>query len=114
MNNENEVGRLWLGGDNNIVIRKNEKGQFINSKEEVKDWVHFLNNPWSGDSIYYEVTPTYGHEPNWTATKIVVVYDSIDAHICAVGATPQEAITAVDNFLKELTDKYYKEKDGEK
>ena len=24
MNNENGVGRLWLGGDHNIVIRKNE------------------------------------------------------------------------------------------
>lgn len=109
MNNENEVGRLWLGGDHNIVIRKNEAGQFINSKEEVKDWVHFLNNPWSEDSIYYEVTPAYGHEYNWTATKVVVAYDSIDAHVCAIGATPQEAITAVDNLLKELTDKYYKE-----
>lgn len=73
-----------------------------------------MNNPWSEDSIYYEVTPTYDREYNWTATKVVVVYDSIDAHVCAVGATPQEAITAVDNFLKELTDKYYKEKDGEK
>ena len=111
MNNENAVGTMWLGGDHNIIIRKNEAGEFVNPEDEVKDWVHCLNNPWSGTSVYYEVTPTYGHETNWTATLIVVVYDSIDAHVCAVGATPQEAITAVDNFLKELTEKYYEEKD---
>lgn len=44
MNNENAVGALWLGGYHNIVIRKNEVGQFINSKDEVKDWIHLKKN----------------------------------------------------------------------
>ena len=35
MNNENAVGTLWLGGDHNIIIRKNEAGEFINPEEEV-------------------------------------------------------------------------------
>ena len=109
MNNENAVGTMWLGGDHNIIIRKNEAGEFVNPESEVKDWVHCLNNPWSGTSIHYEVTPTYGHESSWTATFIVIVYDSIDAHVCATGNTPQEAITAVDNFVRELTGKYYEE-----
>ena len=108
MNNENAVGTLWLGGDHNIIIRKNEAGEFINPEDEVKDWIHCLNNPWSGTSMSYEVTPNYS-ESGWMATKTIVVYDSIDAKICAIGSTPQEAITAVDNFLKELTEKYYEE-----
>ena len=112
MNNETAVGTMWLGGDHNIIIRKNETGEFINPEDEVKDWVHYLNNPWSGTSSYYEVTPTYSHESNWTATKIVVVYDSINAHVCAIGSSPQEAITAVDNLLQELTEKYYEEEDN--
>lgn len=111
MEDKRHVGSMWLGGTHEVPIEQDKDGKFINSEQEIKDWVHYLNNPWSGTSSYYEVTPTYGHESNWTATKIVVVYDSIDAHVCAVGATPQEAITAVDNFLKELTEKYYEEED---
>lgn len=56
----------------------------------------------------YEVTPNYS-EGGWIATKIVVVYDSIDARICARGNTPQEAITACEEAIKILTEKYYKE-----
>ena len=107
------VGSMWLGAGHEVFIEQDDEGKFINPEDEVRDWVHCLNSPWSGMSMSYEVTPTYGHESNWTATKIVVVYDSIDAHVCAVGAAPQEAITAVDNFLKELTEKYYEEEDDD-
>ena len=113
MNNEKAVGTLWLGGEHNIIIRQNEDGSFVNPEDEIKDWVHCLNNPWSGTSMYYEVTPDYHHETNWTATKIVVVYDSIDAHVSATGDTPQEAITTVDKFVKELTEKYYTEEEDD-
>ena len=102
------VGSMWLGAGHEVFIEQDKDGKFINSEDEVKDWVHCLNNPWSGTSMSYEVTPNYS-DSGWMATKTIVVYDFIDAKICAVGAIPQEAITAVDKFLKELTEKYYEE-----
>lgn len=110
MNNENAVGTLWLGGDHNIIIRKNEAGEFINPEDEVKDWVHCLNNPWSGTSIYYEVHPNYQGE-GWIAEKTVIVYDFIEAKVSGAGNTPQEAITACEEAINVLTEKYYEEED---
>ena len=58
--------------------------------------------------MLYEVTPNYS-ESGWMATKTIIVYDSVDVKICAGGATPQEAITACDEAIKILTEKYCEE-----
>ena len=102
------VGSMWLGETHEVPIEQDKDGKFINSEQEIKDWVHLLNNPWSGTSMLYEVTPNYS-ESGWVATKIIIVYDSVDAKIRAAGATPQEAITACDEAIKILTEKYYEE-----
>lgn len=104
------VGSMWLGETHEVPIEQDKDGKFINSEQEIKHWVHFLNNPWSGTSTSYEVTPNYS-ESGWIATKTIVVYDSIDAKICAEGDTPQEAITACEEAIKVLTEKYYGEED---
>lgn len=110
MEDKRRVGSMWLGETHEVPIGQDKNGKFINSEQEIKDWVHCLNNPWSGTSMFYEVTPNYT-EGGWMATKTVVVYDSIDAKICAGGATPQEAITACEEAIKVLTEKYYKGED---
>ena len=104
------IGSMWLGETHEVPIEQDKDGKFINSEQEIKDWVHLLNNPWSGTSMSYEVTPNYS-ESGWVATKTIVVYDFIDAKICAGGATPQEAITACDEAIRVLTEKYYEEED---
>lgn len=110
MDKEINVGLLWLGGDHNIEIKKLNDDTFVNPEDEIKDWVHCLNNPWSGTSIYYEVHPNYQGE-GWISEKTVIVYDFIEAKISATGNTPQEAITACEETIKVLTDKYYEEED---
>lgn len=107
------IGKLWTGDDDHIlIISKDETGVFINSQDELKDWVYALNNPWSGTSMSYNVYPNY-REGGWIATKTVIVYDSIDAEILASGDTPQDAITNVDQLIIDLSNTYHKEdKDG--
>jgi hypothetical protein len=101
------VGTIWYGNSvPETYIEKDENDEFINKESDIKDWIHCLNNPWSGTSMHYEVVPNYGSD-GWVATKVVVVYDTLDASISAKGASPQEAITAVDIALKVLTEKYY-------
>ena len=41
--------------------------------------------------------------------KTVVVYDTVDVKISAVGNTPQEAVAACEEEIGALTKKYYKE-----
>ena len=81
---------------------------FVNPKNEIEDWVHYLNNPWSDTSMGYEVDPNEDGK-GWTAKKTVVVYDTVDAEISAVGNTPQEAVAACEEEIKILTEKYCKE-----
>lgn len=103
------VGSMWLGAKTpEVHIKKDREGNFINAEDEIKDWVYCLNNPWSGTSMHYEVNPNYLGE-GWVATKTIIVYDFIDAKICANGPTPQEAITACDEAIRVLTEKYYVE-----
>ena len=109
MEDKRRVGSMWLGRGHEVFIEQDKDGKFINPEDEIKDWVHCLNNPWSGTSMSYEVTPNYS-ESGWMATKTIVVYDFIDAKICAKGDTPQEAITACEEAIKVLTEKYYEEK----
>ena len=110
MEDKRRVGAMWLGQGHEVFIEQDQDGKFINPEDEIKDWVHCLNNPWSGTSMSYEVTPNYS-ESGWMATKTIIVYDFIDAKICAGGATPQEAITACEEAIKVLTEKYYEEED---
>lgn len=110
MEDKRRVGSMWLGQGHEVFIEQDKDGKFINPEDEIKDWIHFLNNPWSGTSMSYEVTPNYS-ESGWMATKTIVVYDFIDAKICAGGDTPQEAITACEEAIKVLTEKYYEEED---
>lgn len=110
MEYKRRVGSMWLGQGHEVFIEQDKDGKFINPEDDIKDWVHCLNNPWSGTSMSYEVTPNYS-ESGWMATKTIVVYDFIDAKICARGDTPQEAITACEEAIKVLTEKYYEEED---
>ena len=109
MNNEKVVGSLWCGGKT-IEIKKLDD-TFVNPKDEVEDWVHYLNHPWSDTSMGYEVDPNEDGK-GWPAKKTVVVYDTVDAEIRAVGSTPQEAVAACEEEIRALTEKYYK--DGKK
>lgn len=111
MEDKRRVGSMWLGETHEVPIEQDKDGKFINSEQEIKNWVHFLNNPWSSTSMSYEVTPNYS-ESGWMAIKTIVVYDSIDAKICAGGDTPQEAITALEKAIKVLTEKYYEEENN--
>lgn len=106
MNEEVVVGLLWCGGKN-VEIKKSGNS-FINPKDEIEDWVHYLNNPWSDTSMGYEVDPNENGK-GWTAKKTVVVYDTVDAEIFAVGNTPQEAVAACEEEIKILTEGYCKE-----
>ncbi len=112
MGNNNEVfnvGLIWPGGDKySIAITQDEEGNFLNKERDIEDWVHCLNNPWSGTSMSYEIYPNYqNHEyEEWIARKKVIVYDSLDACIAARGATPKEALENLEDFILEVTKKY--------
>ena len=107
MNKEVVVGLLWCGGKT-IEIKK--LGDiFINPKNEIEDWVHYLNNPWSDTSMGYEVDPNEDGK-GWIAKKTVVVYDTVDAEISIVGSTPQDAVAACEEEIRALTEKYCKDK----
>lgn len=105
MNKEIVVGSLWCGGKT-IEIKK-LGDTFVNPENEIEDWVHYLNNPWSDTSMGYEVNPN-GNGDGWTAEKTVVVYDTVDAEIRAIGSTPQEAVAACEEEIRALTEKYCK------
>ena len=109
------VGRIWMGNTvPETVIKRDYSGNYINSIDELKDWAHCLNNPWSGTSMNYAVYPNYSGEGwAWIACKEVIVYDSLTACIEAGGNTPQEAITRVDEFIEEVTESYYDETEDE-
>lgn len=107
MNNEVVVGLLWCGGKT-IEIKK-LGNTFVNPKNEIEDWVHYLNHPWSNTSMGYEVDPNED-DKGWTAKKTVVVYDTVDAEIFMVGNTPQEAVAACEEEIRALTKKYCKDK----
>ena len=103
---EYNVGLIWSGDEeHSTVIKQDENGVFLNTEEELKDWVYALTHPWSNTSMHYEATPNYQGE-GWIARKTVVVYDNLDAVVATQGSTPQEAITACEDFIKELSDKY--------
>lgn len=106
MNEEVVVGLLWCDGKN-VEIKKSGNS-FINPKDEIEDWVHYLNNPWSNTSMGYDVYPNEDGN-GWTAEKTVVVYDTVDVKISAVGNTPQEAVAACEEEIRALTEKYCKE-----
>ena len=101
------VGLLWMGDDKHSVkIDVDEKGQFINSEQELKDWAFALNNPWSDISTHYVVSPNFHFLGEWVAERTVIVYDSVEAHITAAGDSPQQAITNCNEFMKVVIEKY--------
>ena len=103
--NEEVVGSLWCGGQT-IEIKK-LGDTFVNSESEIEDWVHYLNHPWSDTSMGYEVDPN-GNGDGWTAEKTVVVYDTVDVKISAIGSTPQEAVETCEEEIRKLSEKYCK------
>lgn len=109
------VGRIWMGNTvPETIIKRDYSGNYINPIEELKDWAHCLNNPWSGTSMNYAVYPNFCEEEwKWIACKEVIVYDSLSAYIEAGGNTPQEAITRVEEFIEEVTEAYYDETEDE-
>ena len=98
---------LIQSGKKETVIKQTEDGTFLNTKKELGDWVYCLNEPWSRTSMYYEILPNYQEEDGWCARKVVIVFDDLEAVIAAQGATPQEAVIACEEFIEELTNKYY-------
>lgn len=110
------VGSIWPGDEeHSIVITQDEEGNFLNKERDVKDWVHCLNNPWSGTSMSYEITPNYNNYEyeEWVARKTVIVYDSLDACVAARGSTPKEALENLEDFIQEVTEQYYEEEEDE-
>ena len=108
------VGLLWLGDDeHSIKIDVDEKGNFVNSEQELKDWASALNDPWSGTSTHYVVHPNFHFPGEWVAERTVVVYDDVEAHITAAGDSPQQAITNCDEFMRAVIEKYYTDDDDD-
>ena len=104
------VGMIWMGDDDHTTtIKQDENGNFLNPQDELEDWAHCLNNPWSDTSMHYSIHPNYQDPTKWIAQKTVIVYDSIEGVIAASGDTPQDAITNCEEFIKKVTEKYYKE-----
>ena len=106
MNNEKVAGSLWCDGKT-IEIKKLDN-TFVNPENEIEDWVHYLNNPWPDTSMGYEVYPNVDGN-GWIAEKTVVVYDTVDVKIRAVGSTPQEAVAACEEEIRKLSEKYCKD-----
>lgn len=117
MSKDNEtynVGLIWPGADeHSVTIMQDSEGNFINDEQEIKDWVHCINNPWSGTSMEYEIYPNYQKADEWIARKKVIVYDSLDACIAARGATPKEALDNLELFILEVSEQYYEEEEEE-
>ena len=102
------VGLIWMGDDEHSTkIFQDPEGKFINSEDELHDWAYGLNNPWSDTSTYYHVHPNYHFPGEWVAERTVIVYDNIEMHIAARADSPQDAIVACDEFMKEVIEKYY-------
>jgi hypothetical protein len=102
------VGLLWCGDEEHSTqIMQNPDGSYVNQEDDLRDWAMALNDPWSDTSCYYDVRPNYSFPGEWIAEKTIIVYDSIEAHIAARGDTPQDAIVACDEFMKEVIEKYY-------
>ena len=53
MEDKRRVGSMWLGQGHEVFIEQDKDGKFLNPEDEIKDWVHCLNNPWSGTSMSY-------------------------------------------------------------
>lgn len=113
-NNETyNVGLIWPGDEHSVEIMQDAEGNFLNKERDIKDWVHCINNPWSGTSMEYEIYPNYHKADEWIARKKVIVYDSLDACIAARGATPKEALENLEDFILEVTEQYYEEDEEE-
>lgn len=108
--NSYPVGLIWLGDDeHSITIKQDANGNFISPKKDIEYWIHCINNPWSITSVNYEIRLNYQNIDEWIARKFVIVYDSFDACIAARGTTPEEALSNLEEFILEVTKRYYKE-----
>ena len=38
--NNRRVGSMWLGENHEVFIEQDQDGVFINSEQEIKDWIH--------------------------------------------------------------------------
>jgi hypothetical protein len=101
------VGLIWAGEEEHSTkIEQTPEGDFVNSEEDLKTWANLLNNPWSDTSSHYSIVPNYHFPGEWIAEKNVIVYDDVEAHIAANGDSPVEALKALQEFEKEVIDKY--------
>lgn len=81
------------------------------TRNDVKNLLEGLVEPWSETSKHYNVHPSYTcgaenitEDERWLCDYTSIVYDGIEAHVIAFGATAEDAFINCKNRLQYLFD----------